>query len=80
MWYSIVLIFGGSDNSSFGHGEGKQEKILEGLFFAANFLINLHMLNMLIAIMGGTYGNREAAGHLIITKDHLKIVMDNWTL
>ena len=72
------MIFGGSDNSTFNYGEGHQGKILEGIFFTANFLINLHMLNMLIAIMGGTYGTREAVGKQIMLKDHLRLVIDNW--
>jgi hypothetical protein len=35
---------------------------------------------MLIAIMGATYGNREAVGAQIMKKDHLRFVMDNWIL
>ena len=78
LWFTVQTIFGGSDNSTFAFGDGKQEKILEGMFFAVNFLINLHMLNMLIAIMGGTYGTREAVGKQILLKDHLRLVLDNW--
>lgn len=56
-------MFGGASNEAFTLGEGKQAKYLEGLHFVANFLIVLHLLNMLIAIMGSTYGNREAVGN-----------------
>jgi hypothetical protein len=63
LWYSFTLPFGGADNSAFALGDGKQALILEGLFFFANFLIILHFLNMLIAIMGGTYGTRIEIGH-----------------
>lgn len=61
-WYAIKMMFGGSSNEYFTYGEAKHQNILEGLFFAGNFIIILHFLNMLIAIMGGTYGNREAFG------------------
>jgi len=70
----------GADNSPFSYGDAKQEMFLEGIFFFANFLIVLHLLNMLIAIMGSTYGNREAVGAQIMKRDHLRFVMDNWIL
>ena len=59
----MQFMFGGASNEAFTLGDGKQAKVLEGLYFFANFLIVLHLLNMLIAIMGSTYGNREAVGH-----------------
>tara|TARA_B110000285_G_C14771543_1_gene444221 strand:- start:141 stop:587 length:447 start_codon:yes stop_codon:yes gene_type:complete len=73
-------MFGGATKDPFSLGDGKQTKILEGLHFFANFLVVLHLLNMLIAIMGSTYGNREAVGAQIMKKDHLRFVMDNWIL
>tara|TARA_B110000285_G_C14905533_1_gene505378 strand:+ start:403 stop:723 length:321 start_codon:yes stop_codon:yes gene_type:complete len=30
--------------------------------------------------MGNTFGERTAVGSLIMTKDHLRFVMDNWEL
>jgi len=58
LWYTFTLMFGGADNSAYALGDGKQSLVLEAIFFIANFLIVLHFLNMLIAIMGGTYGER----------------------
>ena len=62
-WYGMQFMFGGASNEAFTLGNGKQAKYLEALHYAANFLIVLHLLNMLIAIMGSTYGNREAVGN-----------------
>ncbi len=38
------------------------------------------MLNMLIAIMGDTFGTNSEVEQLIQVKDHLSFVMDNWYL
>lgn len=76
----MQFMFGGASNEPFAYGEHKQEKFLNALHFIANFLICLHLLNMLIAIMGSTYGNREAVGSQIMKRDHLRFVMDNWIL
>mgnify|MGYP001425564898 CR=1 FL=1 len=41
LWYVLVLMFGGADNSAYSLGDGKYERILEGLFWTANFIISL---------------------------------------
>ena len=38
------------------------------------------MLNMLIAIMGDTFGQRNEVAEQIKIKDHLAFVIDNWYL
>lgn len=80
IWYGVQFMFGGASSDPFFLGDAKQANLLEGLYFFANFLIVLHLLNMLIAIMGSTFGNREEVGHLIMKRDHLRFVMDNWIL
>ena len=40
----------------------------------------IHMLNMLIAIMGDTFGQRNEIAEQIKIKDHLAFVIDNWYL
>ena len=54
--------------------------ILYILFILASFSMIIHMLNMLIAIMGNTFGERTEVSNLIQVRDHLKFVMDNWHL
>lgn len=73
-------MFGGASGAAYDLGDGSQKLWLQGLHFTANFLIVLHLLNMLIAIMGATYGTRDEVGHQIMKKDHLRFVMDNWIL
>ena len=40
----------------------------------------IHMLNMLIVIMGDTFGQRNEIAEQIKIKDHLAFVIDNWYL
>ena len=40
----------------------------------------IHLLNMLIAIMGNTFGNRNEVAEQIKIRDHLAFVIDNWYL
>lgn len=79
-WYISLLVMGGADAEAFTLGLSSQSFLLDLLFFASNFLIGLHFLNMLIAIMGGTYGDRLEVGEQIMIQDHLSFVMDNWGL
>ena len=56
MW-DVCLGGGGSD--SFEFGDASQKKYLKTLFISAQFILLIHLLNMLIAIMGNTFGNRN---------------------
>ena len=38
----------------------------------------IHLLNMLIAIMGNTFSNREPVRDLIRLRDHLTFVIEHW--
>lgn len=46
----------------------------------AAFIIQIHLLNMLIAIMGDTFARRSESVTKIYYKDHLRFVLDNWHL
>lgn len=74
------MILGNTDTEGFSAGNGSQYSILLILFVLACFTIILHFLNMLIAIMGNTFAERSEVGAQIMTKDHLRFVMDNWLL
>ena len=43
-------------------------------------MLLIHLLNMLIAMMGETFGNFNAIKSQIKVRDHLAFVMDNWYL
>ena len=38
----------------------------------------IHLLNMLIAIMGDTFNNREPVRDQIRLRDHLNFVIEHW--
>ena len=42
--------------------------------------MQIHLLNMLIAYMGETFGTNNEKGEQIKIKDHLSFVLDNWYL
>ena len=71
---------GETNTDGFSVGDGTQYPILLTLFVFACVTIILHFLNMLIAIMGNTFAERAEVGAQIMTKDHLRFVMDNWLL
>ena len=52
------LSLGEVDVSSFGLGKGTNEWLLILFFYVAAFVMLIHMLNMLIAIMGSIYNDR----------------------
>ena len=56
----------------------KNEKVwLYWIFIVCAFVIQVHFLNMLIAIMGQTQGERSMVSAQVMIKDHLRFVMDN---
>lgn len=71
---------GGGDSSGFGLGNATQKTYLDIISIAAQFLLLIHLLNMLIAIMGDTFGRRNEVAEQIRVKDHLAFVIDNWFL
>ena len=50
------------------------------VFALAAFIILIHLLNMLIAIMGNTFAERSGVAHQIRVRDHLAFVIKNWHL
>lgn len=74
------MIIGNTDTSTFSVGDRQTEVSLKILFVISCIVIILHFLNMLIAIMGNTFGERTEVGAQIMVRDHLRFVMDNWML
>lgn len=77
MWDTSM---GGGGSDSFDLGDASQSRFLYVLFIAAQFIMLIHLLNMLIAIMGDTFGQRNEVAEQIKIKDHLAFVIDNWYL
>ena len=61
-------------------GKGSQKNYLYAVFIVAQFLMQIHLLNMLIAYMGETFSANNEVKEQIKTKDHLSFIMDNWYL
>lgn len=70
--YLLCLGEFGADDENFSKGENPtQEVALWILFFAASFVIIVTMMNMLIAIMGNTFGDNVEIAEQNTTKQHL---------
>jgi len=62
----------------FGSGEGTNEGIERVFLLLSTFIVLVHMMNMLIAIMGTTFERNREVEVQLITKGKLKFVVDNW--
>lgn len=80
IWYIYMMILGNGETGSFDLGKASESTNLYIVFTFATFVLLIHLLNMLIAIMGETFGARAAVGEQIRVKDNLQFVMDNWHL
>lgn len=81
VWFVSQFALGGPDGmDAFELGDASMKYQLFALYAFACVIIIIHLLNMLIAIMGNTFSERTEVGSLIMTKDHLRFVMDNWEL
>ena len=70
MWYMHDLVLGTADHSNFEVGKNPSQKdILYVLYFFVTFLMLIHLTNMLIAIMGETFGKRREVSEQIKMKD-----------
>ena len=77
----ILITLGEFDGrDAFWLGNQENEYILVLLFVVTAFIMIVHMLNMLIAIMGNTYIERSPVAKYIRIRDHLRFVMENWHL
>ena len=60
VWYVYDIILGSADRSAFHYGEkDSQSGALYTLYAISSFIMLIHLTNMLIAIMGETFGNRR---------------------
>ena len=50
------------------------------MFVITTFIIMIHLLNMLIAVMGNTFTERAEIAKELLYKNHLHFVRDHWHL
>jgi len=79
-YYVADMVIGNSDVNSFDLGKKSQAGILYTLHSFTAFIIMIHLLNMLVAIMGNTFAERSSIIDKIFYRDHLTFVLDNWYL
>lgn len=59
MWFIVDIVLGDIQKASFDAGtKPSQGWFLKTLFIITSFLMLIHLLNMLIAIMGDSFNNR----------------------
>ena len=73
-----LLALGEFDVEYYEAGDGNYTIILWIMFVLASFLLLIHLLNMLIAIMGETFAANNETKKMQQLKSHLRFVMDNW--
>ena len=79
--YVYLTSLGENDNESFEVGENpKNIMILWILYALLTFMVCIHLLNMLIAIMGETFGENKESEKPNRIRDHLRFVIFNWAL
>ena len=81
IWFTYDIVLGNGSRANFDIGaNNSQSDTLHLLFLFSTFILLIHLLNMLIAIMGESFGDRRAVADQIKVKDHLRFVMGNWHL
>lgn len=74
------MLLGESDFGGFTVGAGSQSTLLSIMFVITTFIIMIHLLNMLIAVMGNTFNERAGIAVELKYKNHLKFVRTKWYL
>jgi hypothetical protein len=54
--------------------------VIHALFVVTTFMTIIHLKNMLVAIMGQTFSDRNPVKDQIRIKNHLKFIINNWYL
>ena len=77
-WYVYLLALGEFDLEAYEAGDSyAMTAILKTYFGLASFLLLIHLLNMLIAIMGETFAQNNEIKHQQQVKSHLQFVIEN---
>ena len=73
-----LLALGEFNLEDYEYGNGGSFVVLWIMFALASFLLLLHLLNMLIAIMGETFAVNNEVKQMQQLKAHLTFVIENW--
>ena len=72
-----LLGLGDFQTDDYELGKGRSTAILWLFFIIASFLLLIHLLNMLIAIMGETFAQNNEIKKKAQIRNHLRFVLDN---
>ena len=72
-----LLGLGDFNTDDYGMGDGSSGWILWLLFITSSFILLIHLLNMLIAIMGETFAQNNEIKKKAQIRNHLRFVLDN---
>ena len=76
--YVYESSLGGYDTSSYKVGNSRMEPVLITLFFLLTFIMTVHLLNMLIAIMGESFSDNKENKEANQRMSELAFVVENW--
>jgi|AACY02.7.fsa_nt_gi hypothetical protein len=78
--YIYSMLLGESDSEGFTVGISSQTPFLTIMFVITTFIIMIHLLNMLIAVMGNTFNERAEFAMELNYKNHLRFIRAQWHL
>ena len=78
--YVLGICYGSADDGAFGLGTADSRAVLYLVFYVAMFCLVIHLLNLVIALMGNSYGEGAACAAQVTTRNHLSFVLENWFL
>lgn len=79
MQHVFLLALGEFNLEDYDLGENQYDHaVLWILFVAASFVLLIHLLNMLIAIMGESFTQNNEQKAVRRSQSHLRFVLDNW--
>ena len=70
------IIYG--EDSGNGTGNNRQTPFAVALFVLGSFILCIHLLNMLIAIMGDVFLDSNESKEKLKMKEQLRLCLDKW--
>lgn len=79
IWTVYAMMLGYMESQAeFFVGNQEEQMWLQIVYYIASFLLIIHLLNMLIAIMGNQLSNNTQNQRLIRQQEKLRFVLDKW--
>lgn len=79
-YYVYNILLGDANPEAFELGNKSQFPWLTIMYIITTFIIMIHLLNMLIAVMGNTFNERAAIANELFYQNQLRFVRNQWHL